>query len=229
MTLSPKVTLTHPIEIGLTAGSNSGVALLIGSGSPDGNTDPWNSAGKGSVHLRIDQTDDISPFYVKVDADGADDDWVPVFVEKDEGDRILEGNLTMDADKRVYFRDTDTSIYSDSACKLYVDAASGVDISKMKVGSGHTFDYILCGSNSASVGPLVPGASENLGLAVTGVTTEHKIFASACGLSACLSMIYARPKTGGDIISIGVANAGSENADGATVAFSYLAIGACGV
>jgi len=228
MALSPKTTLTHPIEIGLTAGSNSGVALLIGSGSPDGNTDPWNSAGKSSVHLRIDQTDDVSPFYVKVDADGADDDWVPVFVEKDEGDRILEGDLTMDADKRVYFRDTNTSIYSDSACKLYVDAASGVDISTLKVGSGTYFDNLLAGSGTIVYGALGAGATSTACLAVTGLTQEHKIFLSPSSMSGCLHINAVSCSPGGGLLALTVANTASEATPVGNVVFAYQAIAACG-
>ncbi|MHC4230622.1 MAG: hypothetical protein ACYSW0_24565 [Planctomycetota bacterium] len=228
MALSEKSTLTHPIEIGLTAGSSSGVALLIGSGSPDGNTDPYNSAGKGSVYLRIDQTDDISPFYAKVDNDGADDDWVPFFVEKDEGDRILEGNLTMDADKRVYFRDTDTSIYSDSACKLYVDTASGMDINKLKVGSGTYFDSILAGSGTIVYGALAASAASTASMSVTGLTQEHKVFVSPCSMSGCLVINAVSCSPGGGLMALTVVNVAAETTAVGNVVFGYWAVAACG-
>jgi hypothetical protein len=220
--------LTHPIEIALTAGSSSGVALLIGSGSPDGNTDPYNSAGKGSFYLRIDQTDDYSPLYVKVDADGADDDWVPTFVEKDEADRILEGNLTLDADKRLYFRDTDTSIYSDSACKLYIDTASGIDIDKMKVGSGTYFDSVLAGSATIVYGALAASATSTACVAVTGLTQEHKIFFSPSSMSGCLMVHGISCSPGGGLIALTVSNAASEVTAAGNVVFGYWAVAACG-
>lgn len=228
MALSQKSSLTHPIEINLTAGSSSGVALLINSGSPDGNTDPYNSAGKGSVFLRIDATDDVSPLYVKVDDDGADDDWVPVFVEKDEGDRILEGDLTMDADKRTYYRDTNTSIYSDSACKLYIDASCGMDVNKMKVGSGTYFDSILAGSGTIAYGSLAASAASTASMSVTGLTQEHKIFVSPSSMSGCLVINAVSCSPGGGLLALTVVNLAAEATAAGNVVFGYMAMAACG-
>jgi len=227
MALEPKATLTHPIQIGLTAGSDSGVALLIGSGSPDGNTDPWLSAGKGSLHIRIDATDDYGPLYAKVDDDGADDDWVHVIVDKEEDDIDLEGHVTLDTDKRVYFRGTDTSIYSDSACKLYVSTPSGMDIEKVMVGSGTTISHVLVGSGVAVFGALAASAASATSLAVTGLTQDHKIFLSASDISGCLNVASISCSPGGGVLKVGVVNAASEAYAGGTETFAYLAIAAC--
>lgn len=228
MALSPKSTLVHPIQIGLTAGSDSGVALLIGSGSPDGNTDPWASAGKSSLHLRIDATDDESPLYCKVDDDSADDDWVPFFVEKDESDRILEGHLTLDVDKRVYFRDTDTSIYSDSACKLYVATPSGMDVEKLTVGSGTFYDSFLAGSGTIIFGALAASATSTACLAVTGLTQEHKIFVSPSSMSGCLNINGVSCSPGGGLLALTVTNLAAEATAVGNVVFGYTAFAACG-
>jgi hypothetical protein len=230
MALDQKVSLTIPIEINLTAGSSSGVTILAGAGSPDGNTDPYNSAGKGSLYLRIDQTDDLSALYQKVDADGADDDWVPVFIEKDEADRILEGNLTMDADKRTYYRSSTDgpSIYSDSACKLYIDATSGVDISKMKVGSGTYFDSVLAGSATIAYGALAASATSTACIAVTGLTQEHKVFFSPSSVSGCLMIHGISCSPGGGLLALTVSNAASEATAAGNVVFGYWAVAACG-
>jgi hypothetical protein len=229
MALSEKSTLTHPIEIGLTAGSSSGVALLIGAGSPNGDADPYNSAGKGSIYLRIDQTDDISPFYAKVDDDGADDDWVAVFVEKDEGDRILEGDLTMDVDKRTYYRDTNLSIYSDAASQLVINAASFTDMTGgVKIGTGTKFDSILAGSGTIAYGALAASAASTASMSVTGLTQEHKIFISPSSMSGCLVVNAVSCSPGGGLMALTVVNVAAETTAVGNVVFGYWAVAACG-
>ena len=205
------------------------MALLIGGGSPDGNVDPWNSAGKGSVHLRIDATDDQSPLYVKVDADGADDDWVPTVVHMDEAARTLEANLTLDADKRVYFRDTNCSIYSDSGSKLYISTASGVDIEKMKVGSGHTFNHLLAGSATISCACAASGATIATCVSITGLTQTHKIFLAPSTISTCLVLNKWACSPGGGVLTASVVNLGAASTASANIIVSYLAIAACGI
>jgi len=227
MALEPKTTMTHPIQIGLTAGSDSGVALLIGSGSPDGNTDPWLSAGKGSLHIRIDATDDYGPLYAKVDDDGADDDWVHFVADLEEDDITLEGHVTLDADKRVYFRDTNNSIYSDSACKLYVSTASGMDIEKVSVGSGTFIDSVLAGSGTIAYGALGAGATSTACFTVTGLTQEHKIFISPSSMSGCLVVNAVSCSPGGGLLALTVGNTASEAAAAGNVVFGYLALAAC--
>jgi hypothetical protein len=150
MALNPNSTLVDPIQINLTAGSDSGVALLIGSGSPDGSADPYLSAGKGSLFVRIDATDDYGALYQKVDDDGADDDWAHFVADKDEDDLDLEGHVTMDADKRVYFRDTDVSIYSDAACQLNIAAPGASAASKFTVVGAASFNSTACFHGAAS-------------------------------------------------------------------------------
>ena len=176
MALDEKSTLTHPIEINRTAGSSSGVAILTGAGSPVGNTDPWNSAGKGSFHIRQDQDDDISPLYVKVDADGSDDDWARVIVNKDEEATILEANLTMVTDKRIYLRHGDVSLYSNAACKMSILAASGVDINKMTVGTGTYVSGLIAGSATLAFGAIAASAASTACLTISGLTQGHYIF-----------------------------------------------------
>jgi len=228
MTLDAKVSLTHPIQIDQTAGSSSGRAILINSGSPDGNTDPYNSAAKGSVFIRTDATDDYPSLYLKVDADGADDDWVPVIVEKSEMDHILEGNLTMDADKRIYFRDsTDISIYSDSACKLYMSAPSGVDFSKMSVGSGTYMENVLAGSGTIVFGALGASVASTACLAVTGLTQAHYCYFSPSTMSGCLIPSGFCCSPGGGLLQLTVTATSSYA--GGNVVFSYWAVQACGL
>ena len=228
MALDAKASLTHPIQIDQTAGSSSGRAILINSGSPDGNTDPYQSAAKGSIFIRTDATDDYPPLYVKVDADGADDDWVPVIVEKSEMDHTLEGDLIMDSDKRVWFRDsTDVSIYSDAACKLYCTAPSGFDIAKVSVGSGTYMENVLAGSGTITFGALGASVASTACLAVTGLTQQHYCYFSPSTMSGCLIPSGFCCSPGGGLLALTVTATSSYA--GGNVVFSYWAVQACGL
>jgi len=224
MALNEKSTLTQPIEINATAGTSSDIAILEGTGAPDGNSDPQSSAAKGSLYIRSDATDDESPLYLKVDNDGADDDWVPVIVEKDEADKILEGHLTLDADKKLYLRGTDNYIHSNSGSKIAITAPSGVDLSRMTVGTGTYISSMLAGSGTAVFGALGSMAASSTSLAVTGLTQNHKCIFSPSGFSACLQLTDFSCSPGGGVLTIGVVNTASTTTGVITGTFSYMAV-----
>jgi hypothetical protein len=117
-----------PVELIKTADTSSDIVIIVGSGAPDGNTDPQSSAKKGSLYVRDDATDDQSPLYLKVDEDSADDDWVLVPINKDEGAHTMEGNWTWDADKKVLFRDSDIFAHSNADGYLHLQADIAVTI-----------------------------------------------------------------------------------------------------
>lgn len=52
--------------------------LWWGQGTPVGTLEPWLSAQKGSIYLCVDNADDASPIYIKVDEGGDDNDWVAI-------------------------------------------------------------------------------------------------------------------------------------------------------
>ena len=128
MALEPNATLVSPIELNVTAGTASNVAIILYAGTPDGDSDPWTSAAKGSWHVNTNATDDESPLYLKVDDDSADDDWVQVFIDKSEGAMTLENTLTMDADHKIYFRDMAIFAHSNSDGDLHLQADSTITI-----------------------------------------------------------------------------------------------------
>ncbi|MHC4464607.1 MAG: hypothetical protein ACYS30_24725, partial [Planctomycetota bacterium] len=134
----------------------------------------------------------------------------------------------MDADKRVYFRDTTTSIYSDSACKLYVDASCGMDINKLKVGSGTYFDSILAGSLTIAYGSLAASAASTASATVTGLTQEHKIYISPSSMSGCLVVNAVSCSPGGGLLALTVVNLAAEATAAGNVVFGYMAMAACG-
>ena len=114
--------LMTPLELIKTVNTSSDIHIIVASGAPDGNSSPCSDAVKGSLYIRDDATDDQSPLYIKVDEDGADDDWVAVFVDKDESAKTLENDLTMNADEKVQFRDTAIYIHSSGDGDLTITA-----------------------------------------------------------------------------------------------------------
>ena len=120
--------LMTPLEFIKTAGTSSDVQTILLSGAPDGNTSPCSDAAKGSWYIRDDATDDESFLYLKVDDDSADDDWVAVWVDKDEAAKTLEAALTMDADNKIQLRDTAIFIHSNADGELTIAADTQINI-----------------------------------------------------------------------------------------------------
>ena len=173
MALSETLTMTSPVKLGST-----NVAILFGTGDPDGDASPEIDALKGSLYIRTNETKDLSPFRAKVDEASADEDWVRVPVDKDEGAYTMEGAWTWSVDAKVLFRDAAIYIYSnaDGYLKLVADTnviingdgtnewefdASGnctltgtgrLDLSAATVTAGNTDGGVIkCGTSAARV------------------------------------------------------------------------------
>lgn len=229
MALNEKVWLTIPIELIKTAGTSSDIVIIIGSGVPDGNTAPQSDAAKGSIYIQDDATDDESFFWLKVDADGADDDWVRVFMDKSENAYTLENTLTMDADHKIYLRGTDNFIHSNAGSEISLTAAGCVTINKLVVDdAGTKMSSILCGSATHVFGALAQGGTSSESSPVTGLTQEHKVFLSPSSISGSLAITEISCSPGGDVMVCGVANSGSEAFAGGNVVFGWMAVAACG-
>ncbi len=56
-------------------------SVLWGQGTPDGDRAPFTLVNKGSLYLAVDQTDDTTAVWQKVDEGDANSDWVRVFIE----------------------------------------------------------------------------------------------------------------------------------------------------
>lgn len=135
MALSESVAFnTSPLKLGST-----NVAIIWGTGVPDGDSSPESDALKGSLYIRTDATDDESPLYLKVDEDSSDDDWVQVWIDKQEDAQSFEAAITMDADNKLYFRDTGIYVYSSGDGDLNI------------VADGHI--YIGDGTNQVDIQP----------------------------------------------------------------------------
>ena len=175
MALSEDAAIGSSTAVGLKLGSN-GVALLVGTADPDGNTDPWKSAAMGSIYLKYAETDDTPGIWQKVDDDNSNDDWVKLWVDKDEesGGRSLECDLTMDADKRIYFRDTGLSIHSsgDGVIQIVTDGT-------IRFGDG-TNDLVISSDGTLTLeGTAKVTAKVAFPIATGGGTANREIFLGA--------------------------------------------------
>jgi hypothetical protein len=128
MAVSESTRLLDPVEFIKEAGTATDVVLIVGSGVPDGNTAPQSGAAKGSFYIQDDADDDESPFWLKVDNTGSDDDWKQVFIEDEAGGRELASALTMASDNKIYFRDTGIYVYSNADGELTITADSVINI-----------------------------------------------------------------------------------------------------
>ena len=114
MAITPEWVLNSEGKFNDTSSANP-VYLIVSTGAPDGAADPQASATKGTIYFRPSQTDDLSPVYVKIDSDSADDDWKQVMVDYSQDDYTRNGALTFLTDKSLYLRDTGQRIYSPAA------------------------------------------------------------------------------------------------------------------
>ena len=127
MALNEYLTIgASPLELG----SDSDLALIWGTGAPDGNTSPQSDAAAGSLYIRTDASTDEAALYIKVDNAGSDDDWAAVLIAGEivTGGRIWGTDLTISVDHRLYFRDSGISIYSSADGVLHLVADGSLRI-----------------------------------------------------------------------------------------------------
>jgi hypothetical protein len=112
--------LISPIKLGST-----NMGLMWGDGVPDGDSPPFSDAVKGTWYAQLDAVDDTSPFWVKVDLNSTDDDWVQALINKDGTAYTILGDWTWGTDKKLLFRDAGIYIFSpsDGVMRLVADTA----------------------------------------------------------------------------------------------------------
>ena len=128
MANTPKAQLVSVVRL-YDADSSDYIELIVNDSAPDGASDPWASAPKGSLHIHGSTTDDYSALYQKVDdGAGSDDEWAAFFIDGDADAKSLTSTLTMGTDNAIYFRDSGQKIYSSAANvgNLTVGAAADV-------------------------------------------------------------------------------------------------------
>jgi len=121
------------------ADSSTSVHVIVDEGAPSGAADPQASANKGTLYFRTDQTDDLSPLYVKIDEDSADDDWVQVMVETSSDAYTMNGALTMGTSTGINLRDSGQKLYSDAADSVAMDLDTS---SQFKIGDIGNSNYL---------------------------------------------------------------------------------------
>lgn len=126
MAITPEWVLNSEGKFNDTASTNP-VYLIVATGAPDGAADPQASATKGSIYFRPSQTDDLSPIYVKVDSDSANDDWVQLMADYSQDAYTRNGHTTYLTDKSIYLRDTGQRIYSPAANTGALELAASGD------------------------------------------------------------------------------------------------------
>ncbi len=74
-------------------------AIMWGQGTPDGNLAPFNLVNKGSLYMAVNQTDDTTALWQKVDEGGESGtaDWARVLVENEATAVIATGDISATA------------------------------------------------------------------------------------------------------------------------------------
>jgi len=122
------------------AASSTSIHIIVDEGAPSGAADPQASANKGSMYFRTDQTDDLSPVYLKIDADSADADWVQVLIASGQDTPTINGAWTFGTDNGLYFRDTGQRIYSPAANTGALALAASGDV--WRIGDMASSNYL---------------------------------------------------------------------------------------
>lgn len=176
MTLSENTVLRVPVELIKTAGTSSDVAIIIGSGAPDGNTDPQASAAKGSIYIQDDAADDECALYQKVDNAVSDDDWQPFLIagEVVSAGRLFATDVTMNTDRRIYFRDSAIYIHSNAEGEVTITADGQVNI-----GDGTNQVEIQADGEINLAGTAMVTEKVQLPIAVGGGTADVTVFNGA--------------------------------------------------
>lgn len=90
-------------------------SCIWGQGTPDGDRSPFVNLNKGSLYLAVNNTDDASCVYCKVDEGGDDDDWARLLQDKmgyahgaaSGSDCSIDWDITMTAAASVYYAGVD--------------------------------------------------------------------------------------------------------------------------
>ena len=128
MANTPKATLVSVVRL-YDADTSDYVDVIMNDSAPDGASDPWSSAPKGSLHIHGSATDDYSALYQKVDDGvGSDDEWVAFIADKSAVAVSLAAALTMSTDSPIYIRDSGQVIYSSAANVGNIAVGTSADV-----------------------------------------------------------------------------------------------------
>lgn len=176
MALNEAAWFMTPIELIKTLGTSSDLVVIVGAGAPDGNSAPQSDAATGSIYIRDDASTDETCLYVKVDSADSDDDWAAILIAGEivTGGRTWATDLTIDTDKKLYFRDTGIYIYSSADGVLHVVADGSV-----RIGDG-TNEMIIAPDGEVALA----GTAKATRAIPLGLDSQHGTATSAAFLGA---------------------------------------------
>ncbi len=179
-------------------------AIMWGQGTPDGNLAPFNLVNKGSLYMEVNNTDDQTAVWMRVDEggeSGSGSDWVRVFAENhaliDTNDlsataaivtgQIAAGTLTVE--------------------DLEVNALSNILVTEQKINiSDGAVEYVVFHAVAAltitEIGLLWTEATTG-SLPTTGKTT---IGVAAAGTEVVASTSYDQSQAIGDYQALAIAS-----------------------
>lgn len=160
-------------------------SILWGQGTPDGDRAPFTLVNKGSLYLAVDQTDDTTPLWVKVDEGSDNADWVEAFLDTNAfgGYPLLVRSALFDISasdsEQVIFSNTlglTLNIRSASLVWNEATTASGAAEGDITIGTASGGGQIV----AAFTYPVstASGAVSALTLVATTLAADAEIFAS---------------------------------------------------
>ena len=141
MAITPKQTFVSPTKH-LDDTSTYYTHEITNLGDPDGAADPQASAAKGTLYRRTNADDDKPSLSVKIDDDGADDDWKKLIHEDTAEAFGLAANVTMETSNGILLRDSGQKIYSPSANTGAIALAASGDV--WQTGDQGGSNYVQC-------------------------------------------------------------------------------------
>src|SRR3990167_4712841 len=160
-------------------------SILWGQGTPDGDRAPFPLVNKGALSLAVDQTDDTTPLWVKLDEGNDNADWVEAFLDNAAlgGDPIVVRSALFDisaadSEPGIFFHTLGLTLNIRSASLVWNEAtgASGAAEGDITIGTATGGAEIV----AATAYPVstASGAVTALTLVATTLADNAEIFAS---------------------------------------------------
>ena len=156
-------------------------SVLWGQGTPDGDRLPFTQVNKGSLYLAVDQTDDTSPLWVKVDEGNDNADWVKATVGGDVNPAHVSMSALFDisaADSEMVVLHAKAALTITKAYLLWNEAtgASGAAEGDITIGVATGGAEIVAAT--AYVVSKASGSVTDLTIASGAVASGESVFAS---------------------------------------------------
>lgn len=159
--------------------------ILWGQGTPDGDRSPFKEANKGSLYMAVDQTDDTTHVWQKVDEGNDNADWVEMLTDNAGLGGIpivvqsaLFDISAADSEQVIFTNNLGITLNIASAVLIWNEAtaASGAAEGDITIGTTTGGNEIV----AATAYPVsqATGAVQSLSLAASTLAANAEIFAS---------------------------------------------------